>query len=327
MEYGELERHIVCALGGSEKLAPAYVVYGNDDYLRSHAVKMLKDIAEEDFASFNVSVFSSDGEVGDAIDVLNTYPVFGEYRVVVLTVAQKFSDADKDALKGYVAAPLQSSVLVVDCESADVAKTVKVKGAQSVDCSVLKNDALVAEIKKVCEQSPSIEIEPAAITELSQRTQGSMSRIACEIVKLKSYCNGVITRRDVCEMVTADFEFQVYDLTQAVSDKNAEKAFRALDVFYNDGVRPMRIINQLYDRYRKMLLAELNKGMGNDELGALLGVKGAAVYFIKKSSSAYSQVRLKKCVDCLHSLQCAVLSGKRTENSALQQAMFELLGI
>ena len=36
-------------------------------------------------------------------------------------------------------------------------------------------------------------------------------------------------------------------------------------------------------------------------------------------------MRLKRSVDYLHSLQYDVLSGRRTENSALQQAVLELL--
>lgn len=326
MEYGELKQHINGALSGEEAFSAAYVVFGEDDYLRAHAVNMLTSIADEDFADLNVSRFSADWGVADVIETLYTYPVFGQYRVVVLSVSQKLADADKEAIKSYLSSPSETSIFVVDCD-AETAKTIKGKTVKSVDCSTLSHEALVCEINKLCNSEPSCDMESSAIEELIVRTQSSMSRIASELVKLKAYCDKSIKRQDVCEMVTADLDFQIYELTGAVSEKNADKAFAVLDVFYKNGVRPMRIVNQLYDRYRKMLHAELNKGMSNDDIGKLLGMKGGAVYHLRRVSSGYSQIRLKKSVDYLHKLQCEVLSGRLTENTALQQAMFELLSI
>ena len=324
MKYGELAQHLNSVMMGLDKLAPVYVAVGADDYLREQAVKMLCGIVEEDFADFNLSQFSLEGGVADAIETLHTYPVFGQYRVVVLSAFQKLTEDDKKALKAYIDAPDESSVLVVNCD-ADVAKSLKGKGVETVDCSSLSESELAAEMRKICENPPSRRIENAAISELAVRTQGAMSRVVSELVKLKSYCDEVITAQDVRDMVTADFDFQIYELTDAVSKKDGDKAFQVLDTFYKNGVRSMRILNQLYDRYRKMLHAELGKGLSNEEIGGLLAMSGGAVYHLRKVSSTYSQVRLKKSVDCLHALQCDVLSGKRSETTALQQAMFELL--
>ena len=324
MKYGEVAGHLNGVLMGLEKIAPVYVVVGADDYLREQAVKMLSSLVEEDFADFNLSHFSADGGVADAIETLHTYPVFGQYRVVVLSAFQKLTEEDKKALKAYIDAPDETSVLVVNCD-ADVAKSIKGKSVTSVDCSALSDGELAVEVRKICKTPPAIDIEDGAIAELAKRTQGAMSRVVSELVKLKSYSVGTVTRDDVRDMVTEDFDFQIYELTDAVSKKDADKAFQVLDTFYKNGIRGVRILNQLYDRYRKMLHAELGKGLSNEEIGGLLAMSGGAVYHLRKVSSTYSQVRLKKSVDCLHAMQCDVLSGKRNETSALQQAMFELL--
>ncbi len=324
MIYGELEEHLNSAINGLDRLYPVYVVYGSDDYLCESAVKMLSKIVEDDFATFNLSKFSSEDGVDDAIECLHTYPVFGQYRVVILEIAQKLADSDKAKLKSYTETPDETSVLVLSCD-AEIAKSFKGKSVAAVDCKTLETAEAVAQIKKLCAMPPVVGIDDAAALELAKRTQNAMSRIVSELVKLKAYCEGSISAEDVCDMVTADFDFQIYELTDAVSKKDGDTAFRVLDVFYKNGVRSMRILNQLYDRYRKMLHAELAKGLSNDEVGALLAMNPKAVYHLRKVSSTYSQVRLKKSLDCLHALQCDVLSGKRNESSALQQAMFELL--
>ena len=323
MKYGELATHLNDALNGFEKIYPVYLVVGNDDYLRDCAVKTLSKIVEDDFADFNLSRFLAEDGVYDAIETLHTYPAFGQYRVVTLSVQQKLAEEEKRALKAYEDNPDETSVLVIDCCDQDVAKGLKSKNAVTVDCGTLDDIETEEFIKKLCE--PYCNIESGAISELAARTQHSASRIVGEIEKLKAYCEGDITREAVLEMVTADFDFQIYELTDAVSKKDGNKAFRVLDVLYKNGVRSMRILNQLYDRYRRMLHTELNKGLSNDAIAALLNMSPGAVYHMRKVSSTYSQMRLKKSVDLLHALQCDVLSGKRTESSALSQAAFELL--
>lgn len=326
MKYGEFKQHIKEALQGSENLAPAYIVCGDDDYLKSSAIKALKNLVDPEYADFNLSTASGDDGVFSAIDALYTFPMFDERKVVVLKLDSAISGASKDAYEKYLASPSETSVLVVDCDD-EVAKTLKNKKAKVVDCSRLDDGELAKEIEEIAFCAPARKIDKDAEIELITRTQGNMSRIATEMVKLKAYCDDVITKCAVEEMVSADIDFQIYELANAVSEKNANKALEALDVFFKNGIRGVTIINRLYDKYRNMLHAELNKNLPNEEVAKLLGMKSGAVYFLRKVSSNYSQMRLKKCVDYLHSLQYDVLSGKRSDVSAIHEAILQLLNI
>ena len=326
MKYGEFKQHIKEALQGRENFAPAYIVCGDDDYLKSSAIKALKNLVDPEYADFNLSTASGDDGVSSAIDALYTFPMFDERKVVVLTLDGAISAASKDAYERYLASPSETSVLVVDCDD-EVAKSLKNKKAQVVDCSRLDDSDLAKEIEEIVSYAPTRKIDKDAETEIITRTQGNMSRIATELVKLKAYCDEVITKQDVQDMVSADIDFQIYELANAVSEKNADKALEALDVFFKNGIRGVTIINRLYDKYRNMLHAELNKNLPNEEVAKLLGMKSGAVYFLRKVSSNYSQMRLKKCVDYLHSLQYDVLSGKRSDVSAIHEAILQLLNI
>ena len=326
MKYGEFKQHIKAAAQGSENLAPAYLVCGDDDYLKASAIKSLENFVNPEYADFNLLTASGDGGMSSAIDALYTFPMFDDRKVVVLTLDGAVSNASKDAYEKYLASPSDTSVLVVDCDD-DAAKVLKNKKAQVVDCSRLDDSDLAKEIEEIAKNAPSRKIDKDAEVELITRTQGNMSRIATEMIKLKAYCDEVITKRDVQDMVSADIDFQIYELANAVSEKNANKALEALDVFFKNGIRGVTIINRLYDKYRNMLHAELNKNLPNDEVAKLLGMKSGAVYFLRKVSSNYSQMRLKKCVDYLHSLQYDVLSGKRSDVSAIHEAILQLLAI
>ncbi len=326
MKYGEFKQHIKEASQGRENFAPAYIVYGDDDYLKSSAIKALKNLVDPEYADFNLSTASGDDGVSSAIDALYTFPMFDERKVVVLTLDGAISSASKDAYEKYLASPSETSVLAVDCDD-EVAKSLKNKKAQAVDCSRLEDSELAKEIEEIASYVPARKIDKDAEIELVTRTQGNMSRIATELVKLKAYCDEVITKRDVEDMVSADIDFQIYELANAVSEKNANKALEVLDVFFKNGIRGVTVINRLYDKYRNMLHAELNKNLSNEEVAKLLGMKSGAVYFLRKVSSNYSQMRLKKCVDYLHALQYDVLSGKRSDVSAIHEAILQLLNI
>ncbi len=326
MKYTELKKHLEAVLNGNEKPYTAYVVFGSDDYLKSNALKMFKALVLPDYADFNLSVLDGDDNVSSAIDALYTFPMFDERKVVVLSL-DALSESGRSELVKYLADPSETSMLVVVCEQ-DVAKALKDKRLQTIDCSRLEDSELAEEIRAIASIPPSRSIGTDAVRELIVRTQGNMARIAGELVKLKAYSDDVITYRDVCEMVTADVDFQIYELANAVSEKNADKALEVLNVFFKNGIRGVTIINWLYDKYRNMLHVELNKGLPNEELAKMLGMRSpGAIYHLKKASSNYSQMRLKRSVDYLHSLQCDVLSGKRNDMSAIHEAILRLLAI
>ncbi len=324
MKYGEFKQHFQAVGDGQAKFAPVYIVSGDDEYLKDEVLALFSAVVDPDYADFNLSRI--DDNVGEALDSAYTFAMFDERKVVLLSKDSAPSESEKAAYEKYLADPCDTSVLVIDCDD-EIAKAFKNKKAQTVNCSRLDDVELLDEIEALCQKSPQIKIAKDAATELIARTQGSMGRIAIEIAKLKSYSDGQITKIDVCEMVSADLDFQIYELANAVSEKNAAKALEVLDVFFKNGIRGVTIINRLYDKYRNMLHAQLNKELSNDDLAKLLGMKSGAVYFLRKTSSNYSQMRLKRCVDYLHSLQFEVLSGKRGDLSAIHEAILQLLVI
>lgn len=329
MKYGEFKQHINRVRGQEETLAPAYVICGDDDYLKYSVIKAFKETVDPEFSDFNLSIISVvDGtEINAAIDALYTFPMFAERKVVILSVSDAFSDEEWiDAVNKYLISPSDTSTLVID-GAGGCANSIKSKRVQFIDCSHLDDSALILEINEIAKTSPAKDIDRDAATELIVRTQGNMSRIINEMLKLKAYVDVRITKKDVEDMVSADIDFQIYELANAVSEHNADKALQALDVFFKNGIKGVTIINRLYDKYRNMLHAELNKNLNNDEMAKLLGMKSGAVYYLRKTSSNYSQIRLKKSVDYLHNLQNDVLTGKRNDISAIHEAILELLAI
>ena len=326
LKYIELEQHLQNVLAGNEEFAPLYVVYGSDDYLKDLALKQFEGILDKDYADFNCSTLAANVSVDELKDAIDTYPMFDTVRVVEYLAEGKVPDAVQAFFDEYVKTPSPTTVCVVDADENTI-KSFGQKKAVKVDCSRLDDDDLVFEINKVLADEPSVAIEPAATQELIKRTQGSMARIVSETAKLKSYATGKITKADVEEMVVADIEYQTYEFADAIAEKNGNKALEMLNIFSENGLKGVQLINSIYDKYRKMLHTLINKDKPNDVIAQALGVKVGMVFFLKKSASNYTPARLKKCVDYLHTLQYDVLSGRRTEATAIQEAVLQLLAI
>lgn len=324
MRFVELESHIESVLRGAEDFAPLYIVAGEDDYLKELALKAFEGALDKDYADFNFAKFQPDAQADELKDALDTYPMFDSVRVVVYYADDKMPETVKNFCDEYVKAPSPTSVFVI-VVLGDQNKTFKQKKATTIDCSRLEDEELILEINKILSEEPSVPITRDAAEELIVRTQGSMARIVSETNKLRSYAKGTITKADVEEMVAPDLDFQIFELSNALAEKDGNKALEILNLFSENGLRGVTVLNLIYDKYRKMLHAELNKDKSNDEVGQMLGMKGGAVYYLRKTSSKYSQMKLKRCVDYLHSLQCDVLTGKRLEASALQEAVLALL--
>ncbi|MEG1529101.1 MAG: DNA polymerase III subunit delta [Clostridia bacterium] len=330
MKYTELDTHIKNAFSGinGESFSALYLVFGEDDYLVQSAEKKFKNIVENEFADFNFSVADATDGASNIVSLLNTFPTFDKYKVVfVPNFNAKLSQKDSDVLAAYFKDPCESSILVAEASGDALKDLRKIKCRNDVDCARLDDASLSVEIAKLMNETPKREITKSAERELITATLGSMSRIACEIQKLKAYCDGVINQDDVKEIVPKDTDFQIYDLSNAVSEKNWDKALSILGDFMQNGTKPTTVISLMYGHYRNMLHIELHKNDSAEEIATLLGIKPGAIYHIKKVSSNYSQIRLKKSVDYLHNLQCDILSGRRTETSALNEAVLQLLSI
>lgn len=325
MNYIELKNHLNNALQGNDKFSPVYVLTNSDEYLQEQAVKMFKNILDKEFYEFNLAIYSQE-DFSDAIDALYTFPVFDTYKVVFVNVSSALSDEQKQLLDGYTKEPNDGSILVF-VVGEDAKFTLKGSAITTVMCEFESENDVYKEINNIVQEDPYRTINRDAASELIVRTQKNMTRIVSELKKLKSYKDDVITREDVIQMVTADIEYQTYELANALGDKNSNKALEVLNVFIKDGIKYTTILSSLYDKYRLMLHVSLNSAATNDEIAEVLGVKSGQIYYVRKVASNYSQMRLKRSVDYLHSLLIDTVSGRRQESSVIHEAVLQLLAL
>ncbi|HZH34958.1 MAG TPA: hypothetical protein VEX64_08970, partial [Pyrinomonadaceae bacterium] len=97
------------------EIAPVYLLFGAESYLRDSAAKAIteKILKDAPLREFNESVFSlASTDVQQAIAAAEQMPMISSRRVVKISEINKLQrEADEEALARYVARPVETSVV------------------------------------------------------------------------------------------------------------------------------------------------------------------------------------------------------------------------
>ena len=127
-------------------------------------------------------------------------------------------------------------------------------------------------------------------------------------------------------LVSRNLEENIYELTNAVVHRNINKA---VEVFYDLMARneePIRILNQLANKFRELLHAKLllEKGYTQDQISKHFNMATGKTYYVVKSAQDIAFTILEDYIRRLNQLDFDIKSGKIDKKIGLE--MF-LLGV
>lgn len=307
MQFTDFDRQL------SEGIAPVYWLKG-DDYWCTAAYHRLESLADPN----EVSVYTPLDSVDDAMWALNSFPMFGQRRVVVLRDFASFAEEDKRTLTAYCSAPAETSVLVF-YRSAWAPKGV-------VECSFdkLRTDAMAGYLAEYCEKA-GIAAQKDALRLLADYCSEDTAKALAEISKLHAYCmDAPIDEAAVKAVVTPDQNYQIYNFVDKVAQGNYVGAHRVLDNLSN-GNDQAAFLGLIINHYRRALYGRIS-GLPPAELGKLLG--NTKPYVITKSVDSvrgYSVRALLALIKTLYRLEYDFKSGRMGAAEALDLAIAEAI--
>ena len=313
MQFLELKRHIK-----EGELHPAYIVTGEDAFLRLSAVNMFRGIAGS-MPDFNLCELTAP-DTGIAItDACNALPLMNPYRVVLVHACK----TDLSAVDKYLDAPSPSTVLVFVCEKPDASFSKLLKKLTAVECNKLdRGTALNWIVPKTKEHGASITRQAAEL--LIDYCALDMARISSELQKLCAYrFGGVVEEADVRALVSATLDFKIYELSEAVANKQAKKAAQVLQSLGEGGTAPVALLGMLYSHFRRLLYVAVTPSY--ERMATDLGVKDYAVKKAQQQAARFSARRLKAICDSLHKADYDFKTGKIGDQTALELVVLRAL--
>ena len=288
---------------------PVYLLMGDEPYYPELVCKAIMEHALQDWErDFNETVcYGADVNADTIITTARRFPMMAERQLVVLKEAQAMKTLEQLSL--YCQNPLDSTVLVILMRgTADKRK--------ALYKSVLKNGVIVEspqlrdyEIPKwtiAYYREQGLEIDPEAAL-LGEHAGTDLGKIAVETGKLlKNLPEGAksVSVADIEKNVGISREFSIFELTKALSFRNASHALKVASHVGNAPKFAMPMaVSALYSHFYRILkyASLLSKGpVADDVKSRVLGVNP---YFFREYDAAVSNYPLRKCMAAI-SLLC-----------------------
>ncbi len=240
---------------------PFYWLEGEEEFYIDTVMDYAEhNILSEADAAFNLSVFyGKDANWTEVVNACCRYPMFAQKQVVLLKEAQQMKEIDK--LENYITNPLASTILVISYKG----KTID---GRSKLAKLLKFHGEILSTKKLYDnqlpgwandfiQKRGYSIAPRALTLLVDHIGNDLTRIANEFEKVSMNLGERknITEDDIEKYVGISKEYNVFELQEALSNKNLAKAITIIQYFEgNPKAAPIQmLLPALYNHFSKVL--------------------------------------------------------------------------
>ncbi len=306
----------------AKEVKKAYLVSGDDFYLFEKAISMIRSSLKINFGDLNISYFDDDNftpmKVVEACDML---PVGDENRLVVVKNVNKVSEADKKILEKYLESPNPSSTLVIldfNGKFESIKKNIDFVDAKRMDKTMVQR-IVFSELERRGKQ-----ISTEALESLIDACNGYLTKIMNELDKLCYYVSEgeLITKKVIDSLVTKDIEYTVFELTDALAQRNGDKAIELLNLMS----REQGTLSLISNHFRRLFYISVSD-MSNAELGNYLGVKEYAILKARKQVNNFSKAQLKKIINLTEEVDFFTKSGKMQAENALFYLVFNILFI
>ncbi|WKZ18311.1 MAG: DNA polymerase III subunit delta [Candidatus Jettenia sp. CY-1] len=252
-----------------DKIFPIYVVFGDEEFFIREALSSLKaHLLKDTDPTISLVEFKGDEVVGGIIfDELRTMPFFAsKNKVVIVEGADSFVEKNKQVLEKYVQAPASHSQLILVCDKWD--KRIKLatlidKVGILVECKKLKDHQLPNWIITRTKQYKKT-ITTKAAQMIAENVGNNLAILDKHIEKLSIYLGDrtAIDEKDVEALVGIDRNRTIFELTDAVAQRNVTLALKTLSQMLIHGEDSVKIISLLAWQVKRLWRAKqmLNKG-------------------------------------------------------------------
>ena len=336
--YIETDRQVRNLIGEAKagSFKPVYLLMGEEPYYPELLCSAIIDNCLQDWEKdFNETVcYGADVDADAVVTAALRFPMMAERQLVVVKEAQAMKTLED--LAPYCQKPLDSTVLVILLHGASVDKR------KALYKSVLKNGVIVESLPlkdyeaekwlSAYYQERGLTIHPEAARLLLEAAGTDLGKIAVETDKLlKNLPEGVkdILPEDIEQNVGISRQFSVFELTKALSFKDASKAVR---VATHIGETPRffmpMAVSALFLHFNRILKynALIQAGRGDDS-AAKAKILGANPYFFREYDAAVRNYPLQKCMRVVSLLSDYDFKGKggETGEAAPGELLVELV--
>lgn len=315
---------------------PIYFLMGDEplfiDVISSYIEENILDETEKEFNQ--TVLYGRDTDVPTIVSTAKRFPMMANHQVVIVKEAQHIKNIED--LERYVKAPLKSTILVICYKYKSIDK-------RKVFYKELQKAGVVLDSKKLFDnQVPEwiadyvkqhgYKIGEKATQLLADHLGSDLGKVVNEIKKvfISLPKGGEITTQLIEQNIGISKDFNVFELQNALSEKNSFKAFQIVKYFAdNPKSNPMVIVLAvLHTYFVKILRYHHLKDKGQANVAAALGINP---FFVKGMQMAAGRYPVSKLFSIMADLReydvksKGVDSHSATHGELLKELMYKIL--
>lgn len=253
MTPAELERII-------EKGTPPslLLLYGEESFnLERTLRRLIQKVVPADARDFNLTVYHAKDVVPERLlDTARTYPVFCSHRLIVVKETHQLPAADLEQLAPYLKNPVAETILVFVAEKIDARRKFFAdfkKYGELVEFKKIYENQMPAAVRDLARQE-GLSLAEDALVLFCRRVSPSLQDISTEVQKLAAYVGArkIAEAADIDAVVTGTRQETVFALTDAIGDRNAERAIHLIGRLLDDGTPELQVLFMVTRHLRQL---------------------------------------------------------------------------
>ena len=310
----------------SKRIEPIYFVQGEDGELRSRAIELIKKKCLSAMVDINLQIYNDENfNFQQFLESCQTLPFGSDHRVIILRgVSINLSEKNRDALQNYFDNPVATTVVIFTFSEKNDLYTKYSSQACVVECDYLPSEILAKIVAKIALEN-SKTITKAATQLLIEYCKNDLSSVENETKKLMFAVDGSqIEEQDISLNVHKSVDYAIYELTNAISEKDADKALAILNRLFSENNTTQLTLSLLGNFARRSFYSSVSY-LDNAGISKLLDVKEFAIKMLKQKNKTFKKVHLKNLLQ--NTLYCdyKIKAGKLTDKNAIYSFVLDAI--
>lgn len=317
----------------ANKLPSLIYLYGEEAFLLDESLNLLIAAVVDDSArDFNLQVVSAkDVDPTSLMDTARTFPVFASRRMIVVKQAQQLNAAQLELLSHYIADPVDECCLVFSADKIDKRKkffqTFKKKG-ELVEFKPLYANKIPAFVRDRVRQLDK-QFSEDGLELFCKRVGTNLSEIVTELNKVSSYCGEVrlIDAPDVAAVVSDARIDSVFDLTDAIGEKDLSRTLVLLERLQEEGEPPLKILAMITRHFRQLWKTRslLDQHASQQDIARTVKINPYFIQQIVRQSKKFELSHYPRAFELFIRLDLALKSSGAHPQALLQQMAMDLV--
>lgn len=315
-------------------LGPVYIIYGEEKYLHDELIGRFINISlEPETRDFNLDLFyANETPVDKIINVARSFPMMAQKRVVVVKEIQLVKTTELKYLGDYVENPSSTSCVILTLpEKKKTGKWFNMifNSAIAIDCRILYDSEIPDWVENYL-RSKKLEIENEAIKLLQAQVGNSLLNLVNELEKIliNIHPRTKISVEDVQTVTSISKQFNIFELCNAVGEKNFARAIEILNRLLEQGESSTGMIIQLTRHFVNLIRINENIRKGQRSASELMKVTGLGYYFINdmiKQSKNFTVDQYRKTFNYLAEADLYLKTSYQKPDLVMELLLYKLI--